>query len=318
MALSQTPYLDLAQAYEQKARANLAEQEAALQKQLVASKQATSANYDSAASGNYINYMKQQNALGEQLAAQGIRGGASESALARIGNNYALNQGNTTASRYAALGAIQNTHDTNVTNLRQAMAQRIMDTNLALQQSQIQYEDTLAQRAAEEARYREEVERAMRERQEDIERNEKYRNEDIAREEARYTSGIEREDKLRAEENAREDMLRELTWGREDTQRAEDIARDDARYKAEQKRYAKEYKTEQSWKKKEWGRYAQEKKVEEYAAGLTRYVGTNGVKKLQKLRNNITKQKGWAKDKVKYGKVQAINARIGAIRNGKQ
>lgn len=170
-----TPYTDLANAYAEKAREMYQQQQEAMAKQLDASKQSTSSNYDSAAAGNYVNYMKQQNALGEQLAQQGIRGGASESALARIGNNYAMNQGNTAAQRYGALAQLQSAYDNNLANMRQAMEERIADNDLALRQSQIQYDDTLAQRAAEEARYREEVERAMRERKEDIARDEAWK-----------------------------------------------------------------------------------------------------------------------------------------------
>lgn len=239
MANSATPYLDIAKAYEQKARQNLANQEAVMQKQLAASKAQTAANYDSAAAGNYVNYMKQQNAMGEQLARQGIRGGASESALARIGNNYALNQGNTAAQRYAAYGALQNTYDTNLANMRQATEENIANNNMALQQSQVQYEDTLAQRAAEEARYREQVERAIRERQEDIAREEDVRNKTWAREDEQLKAANEREDYLRnlawgredqqlKDAIAREDYLRNLSWSREDAQLKAANERDDA------------------------------------------------------------------------------------------
>ena len=243
-----TPYLNIAQSYEDRARANLAAQEAVLAKQLAASQKSTNVGYDSAAAGNYVNYMRQQNALPEQLARQGVRGGASESAMTRIGNNYALNQGNTNAARASALGQLQTAYDTNIMNMRQNAEDNILNNNLALQQSLLQYDDTLAQRAAEEARYIAEVERAARE-------------------------------------------------------RAEDIARDDARYA-----------TEQGWKQKEWTRYSQEKKVEEYAAGLTRYTGSKGIANLQKLRKNIKKDKNWASNPYKYGRVQAINARIGTIK----
>lgn len=248
MATSATPYMDIAQAYEKKARENLTAQEQAMKQQLAASQKSTNASYDSAAAGNYINYMRQQNALPEQLARQGIRGGASESAMTRIGNNYALNQGNTNAARASALGQLQSAYDTNIANMRQNAEENIMNNNMTLQQSQVQYDDTLAQRAAEEARYREEVERAARERE-------------------------------------------------------EDIARDEARYS-----------TEQDWKEREWTRYAKEKKVEEYAAGLTRYTGNSGITKLKKLLKNIKKTKGWASDPYKFGRAQAINARIGAIK----
>ena len=364
-----TAYLDIAKAYEDKTRANLAMQEEAMARQLATSKAATAANYDSAAAGNYINYAKQQNALAEQLAAQGVRGGASESALTRIGNNYALNQGNTMAQRYAAYGALQNTYDTNLANMRQSAEENIMNNNLALQQSQLQYDDTLAQRAAEESRYNAETARAARERWEDVNREAKYRYEDIsrsdrqraenmAREDARYEAEVERalrerqdeisredylrnldwerEDLLTNAANQREDYLRNLTWNREDQLTAAANAREDSRYREEveravrernediarEERYrtedretaAEQYKDEQNWKEREWKRYGQEKKVEEYAAGLTRYTGDKGIESLKKLRANIQKDKNWSTNPFKYGKVHAINARIGAIK----
>lgn len=242
---SSTPYLDVAKAYEQRARENLATQEAAMQNQLSASKNSTNASYDTAAAGNYINYMKQQNSLPEQLARQGINGGASESALTRVANNYALNQGNTTASRLAALGQLDSAYNTNLANLRQAAEENIMNNNLSLQQAQIAYEDTLAQRAAEEARYREEVQRAAQERAEDL--------------------------ALQREQTAYE------------------------RQTAEQ-----QYKDAQK-----------SKMVEQYAAGLAKYTS---VDTLEKMAKNIKKDKNWSKDPTKYGKVQAINARIGEIK----
>lgn len=171
-------YLDMAAAYEAAARANFEAQQEALSRQLDASKQSTSSNYDSAAAGNYVNYMKQQNALGEQLAAQGIRGGASESALARIGNNYALNQGNTTAQRYGALSQLQNAYDTNIANMRANMENDILANRLAMQQAQFQYEDTLAQREYEKQVRAEDIARAAKERKEDIARENKRYNQE--------------------------------------------------------------------------------------------------------------------------------------------
>lgn len=168
-------YLDMAAAYEAAARANFEAQQEALSRQLDASKQSTSSNYDSAAAGNYVNYMKQQNALGEQLAAQGIRGGASESALARIGNNYAQNQGNTTAQRYGALSQLQNSYDTNIANMRANMENDILANRLAMEQAQLQYEDTLAQREYEKQVRAEDIARAAKERKEDIAREEKWK-----------------------------------------------------------------------------------------------------------------------------------------------
>lgn len=307
-----TPYLDIAKAYEQKARQNLANQENAMAQQLASSKQATAASYDSAAAGNYVNYMKQQNAIGEQLARQGIRGGASESAMARIGNNYALNQGNTAASRAAAMGQLQNTYNNNLMAMRQQAEENIANNNMALQQSQVQYDDTMAQRAKEEARYREELERAIRERQEDIAREDKIRSDTWAREDLLNRQANEREDALRQQAwaredsqlkaaNEREDYLRNLTWGREDSLTAAANAREDARYREEVERAirernediarerqyrtedqttaAQQYADEQRWKQTEWDTSRTDKKLEQFAATISRYTKKKDVDK---------------------------------------
>ena len=156
---SSTPYLDIAKAYEAKARENLAAQEAQLAQQLAASKNASNRQYEGAANANYLNYMRQRNALPEQLAAQGIRGGASETANVNMMNNYALTRGNTEASRIAALAQLQSTYDTNVANMRQQAEDNILNNDLALRQAQIGYDDTLAQREEERRRYEDEQRR---------------------------------------------------------------------------------------------------------------------------------------------------------------
>lgn len=201
MANSANPYLDIAKAYEEGARRNLASQEAVLANQLAASKNATNASYDSSAAGNYANYVKQQNALPEQLARQGVTGGASETALTRMANNYALNQGNNEASRNSALGQLQTSYDTNLANLRQAVEENILNNNMSLQQNEVQYQDTLAQRAAEEARYREEVER-----------NQRWRDEDqaIAEADKQYERSWA---KLQYKDNQKAKMLEEFAAG---------------------------------------------------------------------------------------------------------
>lgn len=285
-----TPYLDIAKAYEQKARQNLANQENAMAQQLASSKQATAASYDSAAAGNYVNYMKQQNAIGEQLARQGIRGGASESAMARIGNNYALNQGNTAASRAAAMGQLQNTYNNNLLAMRQQAEENIANNNMALQQSQVQYDDTMAQRAKEEARYREELERAIRERQEDIAREDKIRSDTWAREDLLNKQANEREDALRNAAWAREDQLTSAANAREDAryreeverairERNEDIARE-AKYRYEDQDIANSrYNDEQRWKQTEWDTSRTDKRLEQFAATISRYTKKKDVDK---------------------------------------
>ena len=66
----------------------------------------SNASYDANASQNYINYMRAQRQLPSQLAALGIRGGASESALIRLGANYGTNVANNNMARAQALDNI--------------------------------------------------------------------------------------------------------------------------------------------------------------------------------------------------------------------
>ena len=165
-------YMNAYKEYAAKQNANLANQQAAvnqqyanqqesLANQLATSKSGTNKNYDSNAAQNYVNYAKQQNALPEQLRAQGINGGASESALARVSNNYALNQSSNEAARAAAIAQLQNTYDTNLATMKQnqaaelAQLQQANDADLAqqyltAQQNQISYNDTLNQRKLEQ------------------------------------------------------------------------------------------------------------------------------------------------------------------------
>ena len=165
-------YMNAYREYAAKQNANLANQQAAvnqqyanqqaaLANQLATSKSGTNKNYDSTAAQNYVNYAKQQNALPEQLRAQGINGGASESALARVSNNYALNQSSNEAARAAAIAQLQNSYDTNLATMKQNQASELAQLQqanaadlaqqyLTAQQNQITYNDTLNQRRLEQ------------------------------------------------------------------------------------------------------------------------------------------------------------------------
>lgn len=147
---SKTPYTDMANAYAQARRDALAKQRTSMTNQLAQSKAGTAANYDSTAAQAYLNYAKQRNALPEQLNAQGINGGASESALVRMLNNYALTQSSNNASRNAAMSQLQNSYDTALAQLESDTEADIMANNLAMAQKQQEYTDTLNQRALEQ------------------------------------------------------------------------------------------------------------------------------------------------------------------------
>ena len=143
-------YINAADAYAKQLRAQQATQRQAMAQQLATSKAGVAADYDSSAAQAYLNYAKQQNALPEQLRAQGINGGASESALVRLGNQYALNQASNNASRNAAMGQLQTTYDTNLANMQNELNRTIADNAYQAQQQQIEFNENLRQRALEQ------------------------------------------------------------------------------------------------------------------------------------------------------------------------
>ena len=147
---SKNPYGQIAQAYANQYRQQTANQQAAMLNQLNQSKNSTNQSYESNAAQAYINYAKQKNSMNEQLAQRGINGGASESVLARMNNNYAQNVANNNASRSAALSELQKAYDTNVANMNNEMEMAIASNNAKMAQAQAQYQDTLNQRALQQ------------------------------------------------------------------------------------------------------------------------------------------------------------------------
>jgi uncharacterized protein YejL (UPF0352 family) len=67
---------------------------------------ATNAQYTNTARQNYVNSMRAQRNLPEQLNALGIIGGASESSLIRMGTNYGTNVANNEMARAQALDSV--------------------------------------------------------------------------------------------------------------------------------------------------------------------------------------------------------------------
>ena len=71
----------------------------------------TNQNYDSSAKQNYINYMQAQKNLPSELNALGIRGGASESSLIRLGSNYGTNVASNEAARGTAIAGLNQAYE---------------------------------------------------------------------------------------------------------------------------------------------------------------------------------------------------------------
>ena len=106
----------------------------------------------------YITRMQAQRDMPQQLAAQGIRGGATETTLNNIYNNY-LNARNAAKSSYdESTGALSSNYNTNNASLGSKYAQMIADLdsekrNQALTLAQIRYQ----QAVEEEERQRQEA-----------------------------------------------------------------------------------------------------------------------------------------------------------------
>jgi hypothetical protein len=143
-------YNKMAQDYANQYRQRVAAEQQQMANQLAASKASTNANYESNAAQAYINRVRQENALPEQLRARGINGGASETAMTSLYNNYALGQSANEASRSAALGQLQNTYDTNIANMNAEMERAIADNNLVMAQKQAEYKQQQSDKLLEQ------------------------------------------------------------------------------------------------------------------------------------------------------------------------
>lgn len=96
----------------------------------------------------YITRMQAQRDMPQQLAAQGIRGGATETTISNIYNNY-LNARNAAKSSYdESTGALSSNYNTNNASLGSKYAQMIADLdsekrNQALTLAQIRYQQAV-------------------------------------------------------------------------------------------------------------------------------------------------------------------------------
>lgn len=136
----------LQSAYEQKLaglQGNLASQKNLLKANYDLSRNALADDAERALQEAYINRMMNERALAQTLNAQGLNGGATESAIASLLNNYGNSRNNITVA-----------HNNNLAELENAYL-----ANLA--QAQQNYNDALAKAASDNANYRMELENAL-------------------------------------------------------------------------------------------------------------------------------------------------------------
>lgn len=135
-----TPYLDsykkLADAYNAQAKADVANMETRRDTDLTKS----NAGYDQTAKQNYINYMQAQKKLPSQLNSMGIRGGASESSLIRLGTNYGSNVASNEAARQSAADSIRQAYAQQIADYNKDLNERLAQAQATAEQNQINWE----------------------------------------------------------------------------------------------------------------------------------------------------------------------------------
>lgn len=104
-------YMNAYNQYAQDRKAQLDATQAQLDKTLAQNNATTNANYDNSARQAYVDYMRKQRALPSQLQALGVRGGATESGLLNLYNNYGVEHAANEQQRNADLTSNQNARE---------------------------------------------------------------------------------------------------------------------------------------------------------------------------------------------------------------
>lgn len=104
-------YMSAYNQYAADRKAQLDATQAQLDKTLAQNNATTNANYDNSARQAYVDYMRKQRALPTQLQALGVRGGATESGLLNLYNNYGVEHAANEQQRNADLTSNQNARE---------------------------------------------------------------------------------------------------------------------------------------------------------------------------------------------------------------
>ena len=108
---AQGGYIKAYNQYETDRKTQLDATQQQLDKTLAQNNATTNANYDNSARQAYVDYMRKQRALPSQLQALGVRGGATESGLLNLYNNYGVEHAANEQQRAAELGSNKNSRD---------------------------------------------------------------------------------------------------------------------------------------------------------------------------------------------------------------
>lgn len=108
---SQGGYMDAYKQYEQDRQTQFNNTKTQLDQTLAQNNATTNANYNNSARQAYVDYMRNQRALPSRLQALGVRGGATESGLLNLYNNYGVEHAANEQQRNADLTANKNARD---------------------------------------------------------------------------------------------------------------------------------------------------------------------------------------------------------------
>ena len=117
---SQGGYMNAYAQYETDRTNQLNDTRANLDKTLEQNNATTNANYDNSARQAYVQYMQRQRALPSQLQNLGVNGGATESGLLNLYNNYGSSHAANEQQRNADLTTNQQNRDDAYNNAYQA------------------------------------------------------------------------------------------------------------------------------------------------------------------------------------------------------
>lgn len=139
-----TPYLDSYAKYEKNANAQAKKDRQAMSDRETADLNKSNAGYDSTARQNYINYMQAQKSLPSSLNSLGIRGGASESSLIRLGSNYGSNVSQNESARNTALAEIRRAYAEQLAKYNSDLSTRLANAKQTAEENQLKWESEQA------------------------------------------------------------------------------------------------------------------------------------------------------------------------------
>lgn len=139
-ANSKTPYIDMYNDYARQQNSIRDAYRKQIESDQTAAINSSNAEYDNTARQNYINYMQAQKRLPSELNAMGIRGGASESSLLRLGTNYGSNVASNEASRNSAIAALRQQYADKLAAYDEENDNKLMQAYLTAVENQLKWE----------------------------------------------------------------------------------------------------------------------------------------------------------------------------------